>query len=131
MVNTIIFGHNPPFLTPSAVLPLQTNERIIKNDLLQLLLTIPGERVMRPSLGTPIRSTVFDPGDQNTVDALEASIRSAIDKWEERVGVEEVRMELNADSNTLNITIFGFIVLSNENNERFEMEIESPVEIRI
>jgi phage baseplate assembly protein W len=37
----------------------------IKADLLQLLLTNPGERVMLPTYGTPLRKLIFEPNDNN------------------------------------------------------------------
>jgi hypothetical protein len=52
----IWFGFNPPFIGgQQKVMSRQEDLRLIKNDLLQLLLTVPGERVHRPTFGSPIR----------------------------------------------------------------------------
>ena len=75
-----VFGFNPPFLTSSGrVLPFQTDIRIIKNDLRQLLLTVPGERIMRPNYGTPLRSFLFEQASSEDLEQLKDDIRAAIE----------------------------------------------------
>ena len=124
------FGFNPPFLTESGrVMPLQLDERLIKNDLLQLLLTSPGERVMRPSLGTPIRTSVFDQSDQSQEDLLRGAILTQIERFEERVIVSELVFERDPDNNMLTIKLYGFVVSDEGIRTRFEIELDTPVEI--
>lgn len=85
------YGFNPPFIGGARnVLSLQTDERLIKNDLVQLLLTVPGERAYRPTFGTPIRAVVFDNVDDSQLSGLESDITSAIVRNEERVRVNIV-----------------------------------------
>ena len=63
MVN--FYGFNPPFLGGNQnVLSRQEDVRLIQTDILQLLLTSPGQRVMRPNFGTSINYQLFDPLDE-------------------------------------------------------------------
>ena len=86
------FGFNPPFLGGAQnVMSPQQDERLIKNDILQILLTIPGERVMRPDFGTPLRAYPFELLDSPAeLDTLSETIKSQITKYEERVIVNSV-----------------------------------------
>lgn len=102
------FGYNAPFIGgPEGVMSRQTNERLIRNDLLQLLLTSPGERVMRPEFGTGIRRFVFEDFSDESLDALRENILDIIAKYESRVNVTEVKLEPDHDSNLLQIKIYG------------------------
>ena len=50
--------------------------------LLELLVfTVPGERVMRPELGSPVRQMVFGPLGGPESLALEAALHAAIQQW--------------------------------------------------
>lgn len=85
------FGFNPPFLGGRQnVLSRQVDETLIKNDILQLVLTLPGERVYRPRFGTMLRGIVFDLLDENTLSALSRDITAAIELNDERVIVNSV-----------------------------------------
>lgn len=46
-----------------------------------LLFTIPGERVMRPTLGTPISGLLFEGLNDALSAALQASIHAALQQW--------------------------------------------------
>ena len=46
-----------------------------------LIMTVPGERVMRPELGSPARQLVFSTEGGPAAVALEAALQSAIQQW--------------------------------------------------
>jgi phage baseplate assembly protein W len=103
------FGYNAPFLGGNErVLSQQVDDRLIRNDLLQLLLTAPGERVMRPDFGSPIRTYVFEQIDEVGISQLREGIKEAIAKFESRVNVTDVIIETSPDNNLLNIKVYGF-----------------------
>lgn len=66
----------------------------IKADLLQLLLTRPGERVMLPDFGTPLNRLIFDPNDAILRDAAKTMIVNSINKWEPRIIVDNINVSL-------------------------------------
>ena len=50
--------------------------------LLELLIfTVPGERVMRPELGSPVRQMVFGPLEGPASLALEAALQATVRQW--------------------------------------------------
>ena len=102
------FGYNIPFFGGgSQWLSRQIDEKLVLRDLLQLLLTSPGQRIMRPDYGTEIRSYLFDPSDQIAVDTLRSGIQKAVETYERRVTVTDVVVTRGSDENILNIRVYG------------------------
>ena len=124
MARSTYFGFNPPFLTSTQVMPLQTDERLIKNDILQLLLTVPGERAFRPDFGTDIKSTLFEPIDTISTDDIRDTIVQALDKFEPRVILNDIIVEAKPDLNLINIVLNCSLTTSP--NLQFTLELNLP-----
>lgn len=73
----------------------------IKADLLQLLLTNPGERVMLPEFGTPLRKLIFEPNDSVLELTAKQMIANSITKWEPRIVVSGISVTANFDPKDL------------------------------
>ena len=102
MKKAVLYGFNPPFIGgPNNVLSRQEDQQLIKNDLLQLLLTSPGERAYRPTFGTAIRSTVFEQLDN-------------VSLHEPRVTVTQFDLSQVGDTNQLNIKLVATLVTNPE-----------------
>jgi phage baseplate assembly protein W len=74
----------------------------IKADLLQLLLTNPGERVMIPTYGTGLRKLFFEPNDAALVFQARQMIANAIIQWEPRIVVTDIQITTGIDRSLLN-----------------------------
>lgn len=126
------FGMNPPFIGGQQnVLSRQEDEQLIKNDLLQLLLTVPGERVNRPNFGVRLRSFVFEQGTQPDIALLEREVSNAIRKYEPRVRIEFLQItQSEDDQHTLRVKL----VVSMRDDPRRRLDIDrfinSPVRRR-
>lgn len=100
------FGPSMPFFNLSGnPLPRQSGERILKNDILQLLFTVPGERVMRRGFGTPLKTFVFESLTGMEIDALRSDIITAIHTYDARVRVKYLNMDTDRDENLLRIRL--------------------------
>lgn len=77
---------------PLGLLRTQGGINQVKSDLLVLLLTEPGERVMLPDFGTPLRQFFFEPNDDVLVDGVRNAIVDSIRKWEPRIRVTEIEV---------------------------------------
>ena len=55
-----------------------------------ILLTAPGERVMRPAFGCRIHDLVFEPNNRATAVQAERYINEALGRWEPRIEVTQV-----------------------------------------
>lgn len=56
-----------------------------------VLLTAPGERLMRPAFGCRIWDLVFEPVTSNLLGLIAEAVREALAQWEPRIVVEDVR----------------------------------------
>ena len=94
MENKKFLGLQYPLVkTHRGILAQNTGVDQIKADLLQLLLTNPGERVMLPSYGTPFRELLFEQNDSTLLNRAKQSISNAILTWEPRIVVTEVEVK--------------------------------------
>jgi phage baseplate assembly protein W len=80
--------------TAQGYFPKQGDTRQIVSDVLQLLLTYPGERVMLPSFGTPLKALMFDVNDQTTAGKARQMIVASLKRWEPRIEVTQVTVTL-------------------------------------
>lgn len=74
----------------------------IRADLLILILTNPGERVMLPTFGVPLNQYIFNPNDPTTAEAVREAIIRAINAWEPRITIEEIEVANSIDEDSLN-----------------------------
>jgi len=59
----------------------------VRQAILLLLSTIPGERVMRPDYGCLLHRLVFSPNDETTAGLAIHYVRQALDRWEPRIDI--------------------------------------------
>lgn len=101
----IYFGFNPPFLNGSIVMAQQTDERLIKNDVLQFLMTIPGERIFRPGFGTRLRLIIFENLTPADYAALEAETANGLRNNFENIIVNNVSITDGDSDHLVNVDI--------------------------
>lgn len=65
----------------------------IDSSLRVVLMTAPGERVMRPDFGCRIWQYMFEPINANTLGLMSEAVREAVGRWEPRVTLDDVRVE--------------------------------------
>ncbi len=78
----------------------------IRQSILLLFSTRPGERVMRPDYGCDIHRLVFSPNDDTTAGLAIYYVQRALDRWEPRV--EVLRLDAGRDpeaAERLNVTL--------------------------
>lgn len=81
---------------PLGLLRTQKGINQIKSDLLALLLTEPGERVMLPSFGTPLKRFMFEPNDSSLLEGVRNTIIESIRNWEPRIRVVDIQVTNSA-----------------------------------
>ncbi|WP_456786621.1 GPW/gp25 family protein [Cellulomonas sp. P5_C5] len=71
-----------------------------------VLLTAPGERLMRPQFGCRIWDLMFEPVNANLLGLISEAVRDALAQWEPRIEVLDVTPVQDAESSgTVQITI--------------------------
>lgn len=125
----VYFGFNPPFIGgPENVLSRQEDDQIIKNDLMQLIMTVPGERVHRPSFGTPLRSFLFEQATQVDLDILRSQMIEAITANEERVRIEHLELIQQGDGHTIKFQLTVSLIKDPKRQIALSRIFESPAD---
>ena len=81
-----------------------TLEMHVRDELVQLLLTNPGERLFLPEFGGGVRRLVFENVDETTGAMTKALITQAISRWiGHRVTLEELKV--NIENETIDVDL--------------------------
>lgn len=84
------------------------DEDVIRTSLFNLFNTSKGQRFLFPEYGVDIRKYLFMPLDEATARMLGDDIRLAITRFEKRVSVLKVNVDLYNDEQTMVVTISVF-----------------------
>ena len=83
-----------------------TTDETIKNNLICLLKTERGERIMQPTFGIPWKSFLFEHLNQDLIDEVTATISDSISVWLPFVKVENIKLipaGIQSDHETVNL----------------------------
>lgn len=79
---------------------MTSNVETVKQELLNHIWTIRGERVMLPNFGTSIPLLAFEPLDENTIKVVENDLREVF-SYDPRVELIELVVSALPDNNTI------------------------------
>lgn len=82
---------------PKGFFFIQDGVNQVKADMLILLLTNPGERVMLPTYGTPLRKLMFEPNDPKLIIEAKNMIARSLKLWEPRVAITQIEVKNGLD----------------------------------
>ena len=82
-------------IDPGGAIDTVADDEAVRQSLLMLISTRPGERVMRPEYGCDLHRLVFAPNDDTTAGLAIHFVRQAVERWEPRV--EILRVDANRD----------------------------------
>lgn len=82
-------------ITPTGGIAMVEGDDSIRQALLLLLSTVPGERVMRPDYGCDLQRLVFSPVDDTAAGLAVHYVRQAVERWERRVDVVQLDASRN------------------------------------
>lgn len=128
------FGFNFPFYkgnsllgTTSKVVPRQEDAKILKNDLLQGILTSKGERLYRPQFGGDIYNTLWEMNDDLSREELERKISDHIVRFHPAIRLKNVDIaEDKTNPNMMKVSIVGFTNLTATTPEEVIVEFQIP-----
>jgi len=103
-------GIKYPFQRGKDSLPASsTDDELIAESLLQLVMTMNGERIMRPDLGTNALTFVFEGNDAVLGNLLRAEIHGVVAKYEPRIQLVDIQVTQRDAAIILTLT---YIVLA-------------------
>jgi phage baseplate assembly protein W len=92
--------------TPTGQVAMVGGDDSIRQALMLLLSTVPGERLMRPDYGSYLHRLLFASNDQTTAGLAIHYVRQAIRRWEPRVSIVDIDANIDPDIDSqLNITL--------------------------
>jgi hypothetical protein len=102
--NTSI-GISLPFNGPGVFNKTFTTRDQIKSNMINLILTNKGERIMNPEFGADIRKSLFEQITDDTVTSITEHIVEAVSTFIPEVTLTNVDVTVVPDSNTINVLI--------------------------
>lgn len=89
---------------PNGKIATVSDRESIRQAILLLISTIPGERVMRPTFGCNLQQLAFMPNDATTHGLAMHYVRTALEQWEPRIDI--IRLDADAERpEIMNITL--------------------------
>jgi uncharacterized protein len=73
-------------------------EEDVRQAILIILETNPGERVMRPDFGAGLRAMIFEPISTTALALVQTRVQEALTLWEPRINLREVSVTRDATS---------------------------------
>jgi hypothetical protein len=93
----------PPQVDVNGDMSLTEYEQDVRQAVLVILGTNPGERVMRPDFGAGLNRFVFEPVNSGTMHAVAAQVKESLINWEPRITVLDVNV--TADPVQMNLLL--------------------------
>jgi phage baseplate assembly protein W len=70
-----------------------------------ILRTSFGERVMRPEFGSNLHSMIFENTNSTMMDFLSRQLKDTIERWDNRVAIDELKYFEDPDKNSISIEV--------------------------
>ena len=75
-----------------------------------LILTNKGERLFQPEIGCDVSGMLFEPLDFGTAGLIKSSIKETLDKFEQRIAVNDILCTPDYENNGYSVEVFYTIV---------------------
>jgi len=85
----------PPQLEADSTIAMVAYEEDIRQAIIIIMETEPGERVMRPDFGAGLNRFVFEPLNTTTMALIQKRVEEALIDWEPRIDVIEVKVTMD------------------------------------
>ena len=109
----------------------KTTMEAVKNNIVNLLSTTPGERLMQPNLGVDLRNVLFEQMDESTEIRIQDIILDAFEIWLPFVQVLDIKIvsdNIETDRNQIRIDIIFNIIQDPNTVDSVSMDFASGVD---
>lgn len=114
----------PPRVGADGRLAWSSGEENVRESIRLILMTEPGERLMRSGFGCGLRAFLFEPNTTTTRALIRDRITRAIGEWEPRVQLDTVNVDPDpSDERAVNVLII-FRLVSTGNIGRVGMSLQ-------
>ena len=78
----------------------------VRDEVLQLLLTSPGERLFQPEIGGGVRKLVFEPASEALAGVTKARITNNLSRWlGHRITVDQIEVVWNSPAASMEVSV--------------------------
>ena len=109
---------------PAGAIDTVEDDEAVRQSLLMLISTRPGERVMRPEYGCDLHRLVFAPNDDTTAGLAIHFVRQAVERWEPRVEILRVDANRDPDDPTRLAIVLDYRVRATLQADSIEVEVD-------
>jgi|TARA_B100000282_G_C31474930_1_gene373117 phage baseplate assembly protein W len=109
-------GIDLPFSAPGVFKPNYTTANATKYNLLNFLLTNPGERPLNPTFGGGLRDFIFEQITTDNLDFLNEEIEEKIQQFFPNINIDNLNILSQPDNNTITVSLSYSIKNTNIND---------------
>jgi phage baseplate assembly protein W len=113
----VAIGVSLPFNGPGVFNSTYSTKDQIKSNVINLLLTNKGERIMNSNFGADIKSTLFEGMTDNIVPLIQDKISAAFSAYIPQASVNKIDVILSKDTYTVNVTVNYTLNISGESDQ--------------
>lgn len=110
-------------LTPRNTIQLVAGDDAVRQAVLLLLSTRPGERVMRPDYGCAIHTLVFSPNDDTTAALAIHYVRRALQRWEPRINILNIDAGQHPEETSVLRILLVYQVRATHEIEQLQLDV--------
>ena len=101
-------------------LQVTKDEAAVKQSVVNLLMTVPGERPFNSELGSRISELLFEPLDYGIAAQISTEIASTIKRFEPRIGIVDLNVEPEYEENSFAVHL-EYEIVGREDNAPLEI----------
>lgn len=121
-----IFGRSlafPPRVGADGRVAFSEGELNVRESIRLILMTEPGERLMRPDFGGGLGRFLFEPNTPATHQAIRLQIQRALARWEPRVVLESVEVVAQDDDPRAALVTLTYRLVATQARERVSLSV--------
>jgi phage baseplate assembly protein W len=113
-------GVGIPFTNGAVFNQTYTTQAATKNNLLNFLITEPGERYDNPTFGFGLRKYLFLQIEQDSLDYIQEDLSSVITEYFPQITINDLRLNADVDTQTINIQLY-YSIKNQSINDQLEI----------
>jgi len=113
----IAIGVSLPFNSPQVFNKTYSTKDQIKSNLINLLLTNKGERIMNPQFGADIKNILFEGMVDDLISTIRSNISNAVSIFIPQIILDNVNVDYDEDYHTINVSINYRLVISGTSDQ--------------
>ena len=116
--------HSGMGLDSRGILSTVESDNSVRQSVLMLLSTRPGERLMRPTYGCNLFQLVFAPNDETTAAIAVHHVRRALQQWEPRINIITLAAHRDAHQPGLLVITLKYQVRTTQRIEQIQLSLD-------